>query len=126
MSHIQHMNPPSHLSASEIENVIRQTGGFTIDSRWEMAKRPQNIYQLKELLPVIRRIGGRDIRLGCMLGNLSFLVRDEKLAGLIGEWEDSSDFKKIAEEASGRLRIRGGHEAEINDMVERLDDSKSL
>ena len=87
--------------------AMRRRGERTImtrlDSRWEMAKRPQNIYQLRELLPVIRRIGGRDIRLGCMLGNLSFLVRDENLAGLIRDWEESSDFKKIAEEASRRI-----------------------
>jgi len=46
--------------------AMRRRGERTImtrlDSRWEMAKRPQNIYQLKELLPVIRRIGGRDTR----------------------------------------------------------------
>lgn len=90
--------------------VIRRCGDRTImkrlDSRWEMAKRPQNIYQIRALLPVIRRIGGRDIRLGCALGNLTFLVRDESLAGLIGEWEESSDFNKIAEEASGRIEAQ--------------------
>jgi hypothetical protein len=90
--------------------AMRRRGERTImtrlDSRWEMAKRPQNIYQLKELLPVIRRIGGRDIRLGCMLGSLTFLVRDENLAGQIRDWEDSSGFKKIAEEASGRIEAQ--------------------
>ena len=40
MSHIQHMNPPSHLSASEIENFIRQTGGITID--WRTSRQPSD------------------------------------------------------------------------------------
>ena len=38
MSHIQHMNPPSHLSASEIENVIRKTEGITIE--WRTGRQP--------------------------------------------------------------------------------------
>jgi hypothetical protein len=99
--HIWHLAEKPAMRRRGERTIMKRLG-----ARWEMAKRPENIYQIRALLPVIRRIGRRDIRLGCTLGNLTYHVRDENLAELIREWEESPDFTKITEEASGRIEAQ--------------------
>ncbi len=86
---------------------LRRRGERTImkrlRSRWEMVEKPSNDYQLKNLLPVVRRFEGRFIRLGCRAGGIRFMLRDEKLARLINRWEESTGFQQILEEASRRI-----------------------
>jgi hypothetical protein len=52
------MNPPSHLSASEIENVIRQTGGITID--WRTSRQPSAGFAVAPSKATERRIALTD------------------------------------------------------------------
>jgi hypothetical protein len=93
-----------HLSE---EPTLRRRGSRTVlknlHPRWEMAEKPGNIHQLKHLLPVVRRFGGRFIRLGCTMGQLGFQTEDEKLASLIYQWDESPSFEQIADAAKRRI-----------------------
>lgn len=71
--------------------------------RWEMAVKPENIYQRKDLLPVIRCFDGHFIRLGCTIGRLGCLAQDETLSDLIYDWAGSPEFEEIAKEAGDRI-----------------------
>ena len=83
------------------ESTMRRRGDSTIMKRlhlcWEMVKRPENMYQLKRLLPVVRVIDGRAIRIGCTLGNFAFHAKDERTAKRIRKWEESAPMDRIAD-----------------------------
>lgn len=87
--------------------ALRRRGERTImkslRSQWKMEEKPDNNYQIKDLLPVVRRIGRRFIRLGCTMGELGFRVKDRKISDLILKWDESAQFQQIADEARRRI-----------------------
>jgi len=86
---------------------LRRRGDRTImkslPSQWDMEEKPTNNHQIQYFLPVVRCIEGRFIRLGCSMGDLGFLVKDQKLADLILKWDESAHFGQIADEAKRRI-----------------------
>jgi hypothetical protein len=89
------------------EPTMRRRGKLTIMKRlrigWKMSAQPQNIREIQNLLPVVRRLDGRYIRLGCTLQELSLRVQNKWISGLLEKWRGSALFDEIASEAKRRI-----------------------
>jgi hypothetical protein len=89
------------------EPTFRRSGQHTImkrlTSRWTMVGIPENIQQLKDLLPSVRFIDGGYFRLGATLGTISSYGKNAVGNDALREWCESPNFHEMAEDAMARI-----------------------
>ena len=74
--------------------------------RWAMTATPENRYQLDDLLPCVKEVDKKFIRLGVTIGQLANRIRPRAYQDLLYQWFKSAAFQSVIDEATRRIQAQ--------------------